>query len=542
MVPSSRGRDVVPGRVTTRSVHLARGGARIVISTTLGRSRWRRARAVLAAAALALALPVNTLASGPDFVTSQPAYLTLTVPGSVYPLVSSGDVAFGTTFEGIPDGIGVIPNGDGTVEMYVTHEQSQVPFGGFADFSDSSVTHLTVDLTSQSVTDMSVALPESAGFIRFCSAFMAGPDQGFPDYTFLVNEESNDNLVVPAGATYGADPSLAPYREAGYSVWLDPESGAFAPISRMGRHNHENQVVVPGGWSGIASLSGDDTFSAPSSQLYLFTSRDAAALKGDKGQLWAFQVTTDDGVPVDPYDAFNNANDYLDLSAGESFSGRFIHVPTDIARGVTAAEPQQGLEDWSNANNVFQFIRVEDIAYDPDSPRTIYFADTGASVAPNPTTGRLSPGASVQRGRIFKMVMNSKDPRIVDSLSVLADGNDAATNFNHPDNVALSHASLMVQEDTSGARIWRYDLASGGWSVVANVIDPPGFSGTPPGESSGILDLGNGWWALDVQSHRNQLEGDEVLTWTGPPGPPVGTQYRERREHGQLLLINIPGT
>ena len=64
------------------------------------------------------------------------------------------------------------------------------------------------------------ALPPSAGFIRFCSAFMAGPEHGFPHYTFLVNEESNDVIPVTPGRSYGADPAApAGRRQAGYAVY-----------------------------------------------------------------------------------------------------------------------------------------------------------------------------------------------------------------------------------------------------------------------------------------------------------------------------------
>ena len=48
-------------------------------------------------------------------------------------------------FEGIPDGLGAMPGSDGTVEVFVNHEQSRVPFAGFADFDWSSVSHLTLD-------------------------------------------------------------------------------------------------------------------------------------------------------------------------------------------------------------------------------------------------------------------------------------------------------------------------------------------------------------------------------------------------------------
>ena len=78
---------------------------------------------------------------------------------------------------------------------------------------------------------------------------------------------------------------------------------------------------------------------------------------------------------------------------------RFIHVPTDVGRGLTGEPPQTALENWSNENNVFQFVRVEDIAYDRNDSHVVYFADTGEPRAiPDPATGRLMRGPSGTMG------------------------------------------------------------------------------------------------------------------------------------------------
>ena len=531
-------------------------------------------RAMVIATAFVVAIPANALG-----VTS--SYMRALVGGVTFtPLVNSGEVLFGETFEGLPDGIGVVPGpgADPTyVDLFVNHEQSHVPFGvnansvyadgtGINDPHDSSVTRVRVDLATKAITDMEVVLPGSAGFIRFCSSTIVS-GFGFPNPVLFTNEESNDVLPIPANATYGADPSVAPNRQAGYTVVLDTVTGEYKPILGMGRHNHENQVLIPGGWKkGLAFLSGDDTFAAPSSQLYMYLAHDAASVLNDTGHLYAFRVTAADGVNVAPGNPFNGANDYLDLAAGETFSGKFIEVPDEIARGTTADLPQKALEDWSNANNVFQFIRVEDIAFDPDSSRTVYFADTGSTVQPDATTGRMKATGSAQRGRIFKMVLNEKDPKAVDSLTILADGNAAASNFIRPDNIEVGHDSIMVQEDNPNSRLWMYTLSSQSpaWTAVAIVDSNPGeTTTTDPGENSGIIDmsqwLGSGWWALDVQAHQDittanpTVHADQLLdptfhTWGGgpvPPGPvipPGGSSYRYHRENGQLLFVYVPGS
>ena len=364
---------------------------------------------------------------------------------------------------------------------------------------------------------------------------MASHEGGFSTDTFFLNEEANDIVDVPEGAPYGPDPGLDGQRQAGYAVALNTETGAFTQIAGMGRLNHENTVALPG-YNKIALLTTDDTFDGPSAQLYLYLANHESHVWQDKGSLWAFRVNRADG-PIDAADSFNGANDYLDIQPGDDWSGEFIRVPKEIARGETGEAPQTALENWSNENNVFQFIRLEDVDYDRSNPSVVYLADTGRSrVVPDPETGRAMRGPSgtvgqADNGRIFRLEFNDKNPRKVDSFSVLADGDAPGSSvfvpFVSPDNLGTSSSSLMVQEDNDDARIWRLNLESGDWSVVATVDDPNG-------ESSGIVDasewFGPGTWLLTIQGHGAFI--DEELVG--------GTLFK--RESGQLLLLEIPGS
>ena len=509
-------------------------------------SRRRRVAALAAALALTLALPASSLGMSPvGFRTDVGPYITPTSPSiQVIPLVTVGEDAGveGFVFEGIPDGIGIAPvSGErNQMDVYVTHEQSTVPFQGERDHQDSSVSRLRIDVSRPNqpvVTDASVPLGPEEGFIRFCSAFMAGPEHGFAHYTFLANEESNDVIPVPPGAVYGSDPSVAPNRQAGYAVYLDTATGTFDALLNQGRHNHENTVIVPGGWGSIVALSGDDTFTFPStearpnlSQLYMGLSDDAAAFTADDSTLWAFRVTATHLGPVDAEDGLNNANDYFEISPNQTWSGEFIPVDGDVARGQTLDRPQDALEDWSNQNNVFQFIRVEDIAYDRSDPRVIYVADTGNNrLVESATTGQLwrSSSGMESNGRIFRLKLNADDPTVVDEFSVFADASQVG--FARPDNMDTSRKSLMVQEDNANARIWRYNFEEAIWSVVATVNDPGG-------ESSGIVDAsawaGPGWWLLDVQAHSTDQH-----VFSAPGAVPL-----VKREDGQLLMMRVPGS
>lgn len=465
-------------------------------------------------------------AQNEGFLTSKGPYITLDsgVPSGAWvkPIMSVGEELDGYLFEGIPDGIGIRPGTEPhTVDVYLNHEQSTVPFRSEADLQDSSVSKLTLTTKDGaregSVLDASVAIGPDEGFLRFCSASMATPAEGLDTHVFFTGEETNDTVDGV---------------QRGFAVALDTESGDFTAVPGMGRLNHENTVVVPGGWGELAMLTTDDTFTAPSSQLYMYLADDQDAIFEDEGALYAFRVTHANGAPVDPKDAFNAANDYLDLSVGEEFRGEFIPVPREVAEG-----DQTALETWSNENNVFQAIRLEDLAYDKNDPRVVYIADTGTGrVVPDDATGRMKRGPSgtagqADNGRIFRLVMNENDPTAVDSLTVYADGDAAGTSafvpFRAPDNVDTSGKSLMVQEDVSNAKIWQHRFNQGSWRIVASVNDPSG-------ESSGIVDasqwFGGGTWLLDVQAHGTFVDETEVN----------GTLLK--REDGQLLLMKIPAS
>jgi Bacterial protein of unknown function (DUF839) len=525
----------------------------------------RARRAITALTAVALAATVaGSAAAAPGgqgkagFRTSIDAMLQpgADAPGGVVidPIISVGDsLASGFVFDSIPDGISLVRHGKGRVDLYVNHETSLVPFPGtLTDFTNSHVDLLGINQWSAGVLDGVDAIPSDANFQRFCSNYLATAAEGFDRPILFANEEATDivnrvGLAWPAPSAFGSQPE-----QAGVVVALDIESGEYKAIYGMGRHNHENSVAIPG-YDDLVVLSGDDTFTAPSSQLYSYIAGDTDALWDDEGELWAF--VGEEGF-----------NDYGDLALGDDITGEFIPVPKEVAVG-----DQTALETWSNANNVFQFIRIEDIAYDRNDSHVVYFADTGEPRAiPDPATGRLMRGPSgtmgpYPNGRIFRMVLNDDDPTVVDSLTVLIDadplgpGNPAA--MHQPDNIETTADSLLIQEDPGshnqfalsnpvgvGARVWQYDLSSGALDAVIEVdqsldeepgydVDPSAAANRGAWESSGIIDAssiwGPGWFLIDVQAGSLILEredgmlGDRAVTF--------------EREGGQLLRVKIPG-
>jgi hypothetical protein len=464
---------------------------------------------------------------------------------SVTPIMNVAETLnSGYLMETIPDGISLRTRGEGRVDVYLNHETSLVPFPftpatgvGLSDFSNAMLSHLTLNQHSAGVLQGEYAIASEANFQRFCSNFMVGAVQGFEREFVFTNEEATD-FVNRTGTAWPPGPNA---EQAGLVVAYDVKSGAYRPIYGMGRHNHENSVGLPG-YGHPVVLSGDDTFVAPSSQLYMYTAASGQAVWNDEGSLWAFKSN-------DP-----NVNDYSDLSGTATVAGEFIPVPRAVATG-----DQTALENWSNENNVFQFIRVEDIAYDRNTSNVVYFADTGEPRArpgagPARMTRASTGGGPFPNGRVFKMVLDPVDPTQVTSLSILIEGDpDGAASagnvsyIHNPDNVETTGNSLLIQEDPGSqnqyavsnaagttARIWHYDLSTKALTVVAKVNqaqDPAAAQGS--WESSGIVDassaFGPGAFLVAIQAHTIFVQQEQrgLLTF--------------KREAGQLLLFRLPG-
>ena len=96
------------------------------------------------------------------------------------------------------------------------------------------------------------------------------------------------------------------------------------------------------------------------------------------------------------------------------------------------------LEYWSQLNNVFDFVRVEDIAYDkrPGMGNVVYVVDSGRGTAP----ARPILGARAStNGRVWKMVLDPDDPTKVTSLDRVVEGDDnpvkTLDEIHQPDNI-----------------------------------------------------------------------------------------------------------
>ena len=580
----------------------------------------------VAAAAVASVASGGPTASG--YNTTQAPMVTLLpdapASSSADAIISVGDTIGGYTFESIPDGVAVLPRGNGRADIFVNHETSTVPFpynapfGGIGaageanqnDFANSELSLLEMKDHKVEINKASKAIASLENYQRFCSNYLATAVEGFKQPVLFTNEEAQD-WVNRSGTAWPGPASITPgspgAEQAGAVVAVDAKNGKHKTIYSMGRFNHENDVAIPG-FDGLVVLSGDDTFQTnppASSQLYMYTAADEKQLWADQGTLRAFMADSPD-------------NDYFDLQPGETIHGHFEAVPSDIARGKAADGheltravdfplypvpsgspsvppdgPQWVLDQWGDkantptlANDVFDFIRIEDIAYDrrPGMSNVVYLADSGRA-----TSGAANSLTTSTNGRIYKLVLdpNSTGDPTEAEISILVQGDDtatgvsSATEIHQPDNVETTpNGTLFVQEDPSSAN--QYNLPRDDanktparmWMVPLTALNPDaakkpvlevnqaldenanpasgavdqdlaGAARLGAWESSGIVDasaaFGPGAFLLTVQAHSYW-----VAKATGPDmlpigGPPNGQDYVIKREGGQLILVKLPG-
>jgi hypothetical protein len=539
---------------------------------------------LLIGATLALASLSPAAAKAPSgTLTTRDAMIDVTVPGGwEKPIITVGDAAInGYSFEAIPDGISVWNKGPNTIDVFVNHETATVPFplqaegsaweptantttsgatpGSQNDYTNSLLSHLVLNRQTGGVISGEYDIDTTSNFQRFCSQTLAdGKIFGFERPLIFLNEETSDT-VSRTGVAYPVQATQTP-SQGGFAVAFDPATGDFTTVPGMGRLNHENSIAIKG-YQKPVLVTGDDTFvsNPPESQIYMYLADSAQDVWDDGGDLYGFKSTA--------------ANDYYDFTPGSTTSiiGEFTPIAHSAAIGNQAA-----LESASDTAGVFQFVRIEDMAYDREDPNVIYIADTGRASNNLPPSG-FGQFAS-RNGRIWKMVLNRQDPLKVESLSILYDGDTVALGqvgvIHQPDNLETTANYLYVTEDPSTAnqgvspgRIWQIALRgpnAGQANVVAEVdqsydgdtsIDHDGFAAVAADgywESSGIIDVSNvfgeGTFLVTIQAHSlwvDKTPGPDLWTRTGGAWtsmtPDTYPDWMLKREGGQLVLIQIPG-
>lgn len=388
---------------------------------------------------------------------------------------------------GLPDGLGAFDNGDGTFTVLVNHELSNTlgvarAHGGKGAFVSKWVVNKK-DLSIVSGEDLiknvyryvngAYVLDPAYAFTRFCSADLAplsafyskDSKKGYNGRLFLNGEES------------GAEGAAWAHEMSG-SSWELPFLGKFSWENALANWGtHDRTVVI-----------GQDDAGGDRGQVYMYVgdkqlTGDAVTRAGlSGGNLYGIQVT---GFPFEPT-----------VAAGIPTTTNFTLYNFTKANGMTGA----ALEAASNTNNVTQFQRPEDGAWDPNNANVYYFV----------TTDQFAGTSRLWR-LTFKDVEHT--PEAGGTIEMLLAGNEGQQMF---DNLAIDKTStrIILNEDIGNeaarGKVWKYVIATDFLSDVVehdSKLFQPGESGyiTMDEETSGTIDmtdiLGAGWFLMTDQVH-----------------------------------------
>jgi hypothetical protein len=125
---------------------------------------------------------------------------------------------------------------------------------------------------------------------------------------------------------------------------------------------------------------------------------------------------------------------------------------TDSQRPTGIDGPQWVLEYWSQLHNVFDFVRVEDIAYDkrPGMGNVVYVATGTAGASRYGGTA-----GSSTNGRVWKMVLDPTTRRgDVDSRSAsrATTTRSRPNEIHQPDNIETTQTGFLVTEDPGSSQ------------------------------------------------------------------------------------------
>lgn len=426
---------------------------------------------------------------------------------AVNPLLNVGDRVgkAGYRMVGVPDGLGVMDNGDGTLSVFMNHElASNMGKLRLHSGRGAFVSRWVLDIATLKVLDgedlirkVALWLPEehqhviatTYSFNRLCSADLAKASafydepsgKGFNGRLFLNGEEDR------AGGRAFAH------------VVTGEKTGVSYELPHLGKFAWENAVANPRTGIKTVVMGMDDS---PGGQVYVYVGEkrnvgnpaELAGLVG--GNLHALKVT------------------------GQRFS--LVNL------GDVSAMSGDELEQAGRMAGVTNFMRPEDGAWDINNGNIFYFATTdkidGSSQLFQLTFDDVM---HPEKGGAIRVVLNARDigAQMFDNIAMAGDG------------------KLLIEEDPGdnphAASIWQFDPATGKADKVLAVAperfldkDSPEFM-TQDEENSGVIEV------TDLVRHApwaklNQRYFLGVLQVHAKSSDP------ELVEDGQLYLISSP--
>jgi MYXO-CTERM domain-containing protein len=498
-------------------------------------------------------------------------------PNETYPLLGG---ASGATYRmvGVPDGLGAYANGDGTFTLLMNHEIGNTagvvrasgnrgsfvsqwvinanPGAGFLSVQggrDLTTTNYLNPTGGSSWAAYNSASPMPV-YNSSTGVLAAAPNAGFDGLTRLCSGD-----LAPTTAYAWTDPSTGTSYGTSSRIFMSGEEAGqhgrvFAHIATgadarsswelpaLGHFSWENAVANPFSQRNTIVLGTDD--STPGN-LYVWVGQKQSAGNDvqraglTSGTLYGISMT---GTTVASGQNTESRQFVLgNSSTGVRTSAPFGLIAANASNNVTAAAPTGPQLQALDTQGQMNFLRPEDISWDPSNPARALFVTTDS------ITGN---------SRLWSMTFNDiTNPANGGNISMLMDGSNLAgtlaggfrsasglSDVRMMDNICVTANGLvLIQEDVGNdprlGRIWLYNIATDSVVEVAT-HDPARFTSaaangaqflTTDEESSGIIDassiMGPGWFLFDVQAHYSiggeLSEGGQLLAMYVPEAVPT---------------------
>ena len=425
----------------------------------------------------------------------------------VTPLLNVGDAVGTKSYRmvGIPDGLGALDNGDGTLSIYMNHEIGKDQGKNRKHFGRGAfVSHWTLDIASLKITDgedlikqVKLWLPDDKkhvnspaySFNRLCSAdlppfsalYDAASGKGFNGRLFMNGEEDREGGRAFAHLVTGG------------------QKGVSYELPYLGKFAWENAVANPS--TGIRTVV-MGMHDSPGGQVYMYV--------GEKRS---------SGNPVEQ----------AGLMGGNLFAVKVDGKRFGFATfGDVSAMSGDELEKAGQKAGVANFMRPEDGAWDVNNPNVFYFATTdkidGTSQLFQLTFDNIN---KPEIGGTIKVVLNARDigAQMFDNITVAGDG------------------KVLVEEDPGDnphmAAIWNFDPKTGKAEKVLRVAPEAFLDKNSPAyltqdeENSGIIEI------TDLVRKAPWFEGNKRY-FLGSLQVHAKSSDPELIEGGQLYLITGP--
>lgn len=505
---------------------------------------------------------------GPS-TTTEPYLLPTTPRARTVSLLTVGDAVGGYKMAGIPDGVGAwsagsqdrfnlvlnhelgksvgVTRSHGSTGAFVSRWLVKGTTGAFLTGRD----HMKAP-TSLFTWNGSSFVAGTSAIDRLCSADLAAPGAYYRPASGPYGYGTQARIFLSGEET--APPSAADHGRVFAHIVSGPEMNRSYELPRLGRIAWENALASPypqtktivammddaGRETNVTTANvcrtqGQTGCTEAPSELYMYigTKRQQTAFDTpasvreidraglNNGSVYGVRVVV--GGTVVPGE---NKDFVFGSSAPAVTSGRFELVNLGDVSGKTGVQ----LQDDAINQQVTQFIRVEDGAWDPRPSKAndFYFV----------TTGRLSSDPAVYRpSRLWRLRFDDiKNPEAGGTIEMLlssvfyanaATTPDADPSFQMFDNMGMDGGGRIVLQEDAGntprlGRVYAYGVDTGKLELVAR-HNPKFFMGdaatnpnflTADEESSGVVDakdvIGPGWFLLTTQAHKANADPELV--------------------------------